>query len=213
VVAKPREGYGSLAVRILFTEDHLRSVLSSPSYVLQEYLGLPPEWEKLRHTFDQGVPLFFSIPEEAQYAGQTVIAPAGELSAIFCSINKMVMGRCEASRRLEEPALAAATRTAAQALASIGWRGSFNIQFKRTPEGQFKIHEMNGRMTGSTSARRLMGFDEIRLLYAAFTGQDPGPATSTDDGGASSVVRTLTDCCARDEQVAALKREGVWRRT
>jgi carbamoylphosphate synthase large subunit len=213
VVAKPREGYGSQGVRILFTEDHLRSVLSAPGYVLQEYLGTPPDWEKLKRTFDQGVPLFFSIPEEAQYAGQTIISPTGELSDIFCSINRMVMGRCEASQKIDEPELLESTRAAAQALASIGWRGSFNIQLKRTPGGQFKINEMNGRMSGSTSARRLMGFDEIRLLYKAFTGQDPGLAASADNGDATSVTRTLTDCFAPAKYVATLRRDGVWRRT
>ena len=123
------------------------------------------------------------------------------------------MGRCEASQKIDEPKLLESTRTAAQALASIGWRGSVNIQFKRTPGGQFKINEMNGRMSGSTSARRLMGFDEIRLLYKAFTGQDPGLPASASDGDASSVTRTLTDCLAPAKDVAALRRDGVWRKT
>ena len=98
----------------------------------------------------------------------------------------------------------------AEAFAKIGWRGPFNIQLRRDADGSFKCHEFGGRTSGSTSARRLMGYDEMRMLMRAFVGRDLGPAIDDDSRSPGFVQKTLTDYFVPTQDVEVLKRTGSW---
>ena len=52
---------------------------------------------------------------------------------------------------------------------------------------------MSGRMTGSTSARGYLGYDEIRILIKEFYGIDIGKDSRYKRDNAGVVYRSLTD--------------------
>jgi carbamoyl-phosphate synthase large subunit len=219
LLAKPRRGYGSLGVRILTRSRQLEAFLDrhGEGYILQKYLDLRPERERFIEEYlrdlDCGVPLFFDLPEEGQYAGQAVIAPDGRVGRVFTSVNRMVIGRCERSAPHLDPALEALTRAYAEAMASSGWRGMFNLQCRRTPDG-YAAHEMNGRMSGSTSARRWLGYDEVRELVSGFFGVDIGPDRREEgvEPGEGVVCRSLSDDFVARRELDRLARDRIWDR-
>ena len=220
MLAKPRAGYGSLGIRILNDNDELQSFLSAnhqQEYLLQEMIGVTEEWTQRIEEFQSrkscGVPLFFHLPEYHQYAGQVLIQPDGRFGRVFCSVSTMVLGRCEGFRQVAEPALEELTRQYALAIAESGWRGVFNFQCKKSNDGQFFGNEFGGRIAGGSSARRLLGFDEIRLMIQAFCemdiGADPADESRSQDG---YVVRALTDNFMSRDAIERLTVEGQWER-
>ncbi|MBN2338751.1 MAG: hypothetical protein JXP48_09445 [Acidobacteria bacterium] len=222
LLAKPRRGYGSLGVRILTRPEQLDAFLDrhGEGYILQKYLDLDPERERFIEEYlrdlDCGVPLFAHLPEERQYAGQAVIAPDGRVGRVFTSVNRMVIGRCERSAPHPDPELEAVTRAYAEAMAASGWRGMFNLQCRRTPDA-YAAHEMNGRMSGSTSARRWLGYDEVRELLSTWFGVDIGPdgregGARGAESGEGTVCRSLSDDFVARRDVERLARERVWDR-
>ena len=217
VLAKPREGFGSNGIRILCEEAHLRALLRrAPSgLVLQEMIDFGEDrWKQVqqfRETADAGVPLFFQVPDNRQYAGQALIQRDGTVSHVFTSLSLMVLGRCESAQPLPDPELVRVTRAYAEAFARLGWRGVFNLQCRKHG-ASYRVNELNGRMSGSTSARRYLGFDEPRELIRAFCNHDIGPdprETGCTDG---VVYRSLTDYFVPAAAEATFARDGVWTR-
>lgn len=118
------------------------------------------------------MPLFFSLPEQRVFASQVIIGPEGEIR-LSCLRAGLVMGRSEYHERIEDPKLIEMGRRYAEAFRAAGWVGPLNLQFKRTPDGGYAGFEMNGRMSGGSCARTLMGFDEMATLVELFVW--PGP--------------------------------------
>jgi carbamoyl-phosphate synthase large subunit len=216
IMAKPAQGFGSNGIRIITDETQLSALLeiSRVGLVLQELVDFGEERLQrllsLREELAAGIPLFFQVPDTRQFAGQAIILPDGSIGGLFTSRSLMVMGRCEASEPWADPALEQVTRQYAEAIAAIGWRGMFNLQCRQDPEGQYLAHEMNGRMSGSSSARRWLGFDEIRQLVQAFAGIDIGPGEEAPFDRVDSVQRSLTDYLVPADGLSALVQHGVW---
>ena len=95
----------------------------------------------------------------------------------------------------------------AQVFARLGWRGPLNVQCQRPPGGPLTIYEFNGRFTGATAARTLMGFDEVGLALQAFAHRDIGPVATPP---ATRVVRQLVSQAPCPELTSALQHQGVW---
>lgn len=216
LLAKPQEGFGSLGIRIICDETQLEAFLSSNSekFLLQEILGVEDEYyrliEKFRIEVDTGVPLFFHMPDENQFAGQTVIRPDGSVGEIFTSRSLMVLGRCERAVRWDDPVFLATTRAYAEAISDCGWRGMFNLQCRRTVNGYIG-NEMSGRMTGSTSARGWLGYDEIRQLILEFYKLDIGPDDRYSKDAKGTVYRALTDYFVLENNQQVLNKQGIWK--
>jgi carbamoyl-phosphate synthase large subunit len=212
LIAKPRYGAASIGVRVLLEESQLRRIAERPDLVIQPYLAPPHD---LRNRFfdpAEGWPLFHVLTDEGQFAAQATIAPDGGLAGeIFCGINTMVMGRSEYTRPVDDAEMEATMRRFVSAAAREGWRGSLNVQFRRLADGSYCAFEIAGRMTGTTSARRLFGYDEIGLLARAFAGVEL-PIGKTGvvpmDG---SVTKSLADFYTPAEWAAQLARDGWWR--
>ncbi len=213
VLAKPCSGYGSLGIKFIQSPGQCESLPRDGSCLLQEFIGPVPDLGEIADSARRGLPFFFTIPVEDQYAAQTLIAPDGGIGEVFCSRSRMVLGRCEASWPVRDEAMASVVRASARAFAGIGWRGSLNVQLRLRPDGGCAIHEFNGRMSGSTSARRLLGYDEVRLLVRAFAGRDLGPAPDEQPPrGEGYVVRSLTDYFVPLAKAAVLRETGRWSR-
>lgn len=217
IFAKPRQGFGSLGCKFVLDADQLKELFESSAsdYLLQELLDFNHEKQQYILSFQQGiksgVPIFSHLPDRYQYAGQTMILPDGSLAEVFTSVNLMIVGRCERTERYVDPELTAVVKQFALAMSEKGWRGFFNIQCKKTERG-FVAHEMNGRMTGTTSARRLMGYDEFALLLRYFKGMALESAGPEDSACTGYVFRSLTDYFVSYDAVQKFTEEGFWRR-
>ncbi|CAK0739674.1 conserved hypothetical protein [Gammaproteobacteria bacterium] len=204
LIAKPRQGYGTIGVRILFEQGQVDRVASMPGMVLQPFLAAPPNLRSYLPNESEGWPFFYYFEETGQYAGQAILSTNGSIEGLFGSRNHMVIGRVEQSTPCIELALTKTLSQFASVVAKEGWCGPFNIQCRRLHDGSFVAFEMNGRMTGSTSARRLLGFDEIGLTAKAFTGVSLriGCPVYPDFG---VVFRSLKDDCVSPNWVSQLE--------
>ncbi len=219
LLAKPRHGWGSLGVRLITERAQLeRLAARAPADVMvQELLGFPASWRERVAEFeaglDEGVQLYFDLPEHDQSPAQSVIAPDGSHGRGFTSRSTMRMGRCERSEPCDDVELAAIAERFVEAMAGAGWRGLFNLQLKRNDAGRFVPHEMNGRISGSTSARRYFGYDEARLIVSAFAGVDIGEDPTLRPMRSGFVARALFDEPADGEAIERLSRTGRWSRS
>jgi len=214
LIAKPSAGFGSLGIMILTKPSHLQKLLEtgSPDTVLQPFMGIGQSNVEAIQNFEalteSGIPFFFHLPDDMQYASQTLIGPDGHVEQPFCSISTMILGRCEKSRIVNDPEFRDVSARYARAIADEGWVGMFNLQCRKTPEGFFGI-EMNGRMSGSTSARTLLGYDEVRIFLDRFYHVDIGDSP-TPGNPHGTVYRVLTNSYVSDGDVASLHESGRW---
>lgn len=213
LIAKPCVGCGSKGVYIVHDTGQLQRLLGRGGYIFQEYLDLRPGLDLLQKELELGTPLFFSLPEETQVACQTAISPEGKVGGIFCSRVRMVGGNPEGSERVDDPALEKLTRAYAEALSAEGWAGPLNLQCKPRSTGEYAVFELNGRMTGSTSARRHLGFDEIGNLVEMFVGPGRLMKAQIQAPLPRWVMRTAVDSPLMESQVSILEEDGQCERS
>ena len=213
LIAKPRVGCGSRGVYIVHDRQQVSRLLAESGVLFQEYLAPLPGLDRFRQELEFGTPLFFSLPDESQFACQTAISPAGAVGEMFCSRVEMVNGNPVGSERVDDPQLETLARGFAEALAGQGWAGPFNIQCKPRAGGGYAAFEMNGRMTGSTSARLCLGFDELGHLARLFAGPGRLGKPAAPDPQPRWVMRTGLDAPVIEQQVRALQEAGQWVRS
>ncbi len=212
LIAKPQRGSGSLGVRVVTNAAQLARASRLPGYVLQPFLG--PGAENFMPPVDSsaGYPLFQASPDPGQYACQCVIGPDGRLSEMFCTLHLMIMGRCEEMTCVDDPELRTSAVRLAQAMAAAGWRGSFNLQCRKVGPGQFVGFEINGRMTGGTSGRLHLGFDEVGEVVRAWLGETTLPCLTLPVAAKGRVMKSLMDQYLSADEVARLTAEDTWTR-
>ncbi len=170
LIVKPRQGFGSNGVLFVQSEAEVERLKASGALLLQECLGNTEHLDAYTKIYEQGMPLFFQIPQFENHSAQILIDPEGSCSRIFCSHNRFVMGKIEQITPSEPPEFIASVSRYAKALSDSGWRGPANIAALPNAKGEWKVHEINLRMTGATSLRLACGLDEIKRVLEAFTG-------------------------------------------
>lgn len=207
LIGKPRRGYASHGVRIILDAPQLERVCGQHDYVIQQYLGsVDPIHRLVADWTSGGMPLFHTA-EQRKLSVQALIGPDGAVKGIFCSENTMRFGRSERVRVIDESGVMAAAGQWATAVAGAGWRGPLNIQCHRDSRGELTIFEYNGRFTGATAARRLLGFDEVgRTLHDWLGLELPEAARSP----ASEVVRYSVSRASEPARAERLKHDGYW---
>ena len=96
----------------------------------------------------------------------------------------------EVSRNYDS-SLESLARDCSQKFHQIGVRGPLNIQLQRSQEGGFKIFEFNCRFTGATSARFLLGYNELDLLLRDKLEKSPFGKPITVFNKARKVIQTI----------------------
>lgn len=207
LIGKPRHGYASHGVRIILDERQLEHAFSQPDYVIQECLGGAERiHQSVTDWAEAGIPLFHTF-EQGKISIQALIGPDGAVQDIFCSENTMRSGRSERVRIVDEPAVMDAAGRWATAIARAGWRGPLNIQCHRDARGEPTIFEYNGRFTGATAARRLLGFDEVGRTLRDWLGLE---LPQDVRAAASEVVRYSVSKAIEQARSERLRREGYW---
>jgi len=210
LVAKPRRGYASLDVYILWNARQLDHALDVDGFVVQQFLGDPAVVERfLADSERRGLPLHHTF-QGVKHSIQALVAPDGVVAHVICTRNVSERRRSKWVEPDEGGEARAIGERCAGALAAAGWRGPLNIQCQRAPGGELLIHEFNGRFTGGTMDRWLLGFDEVGAAIRSFTGR--GPASDGLPYAAREAFETVVGRAADPARVAALARNGVWRR-
>lgn len=170
LIAKPRAGNGSRGIRVLLDDAALEATLGDPERVIQPYLSDAAPYRELGKQASAGLPLFWA-PALTQYVAQTVIGPQGNLLGRFDMEANMVAGRCERALAFDDPTFRDIGDRYALALAEAGWRGPVNVQAVHHPRLGFQVIEFCARAAGGMMPRLLLGFDEMALALAAWSGR------------------------------------------
>jgi carbamoyl-phosphate synthase large subunit len=212
LVAKPRRGYASLDVFLLYNETQVAAALARDGYIVQQFLGNPrPITEYLASIETLGLPLYHTF-QGIKHSIQVLIAPDGSLAHVICTRNYRNQRRSKWVEPDDDPVSAAIGTKCAHAFSAAGWRGPLNIQCEKTLAGETLIHEFNGRFTGATVDRWLLGFDEVGAAIERFTGRAVASA-APPHAAALEAFESLVARGADPRAVAALQRDGTWRRS
>jgi len=207
LLVKPRSGFASQGVRVLLDQRQLAAWAGRDDVVVQRYLGPAQGPEAYVDDLSrQGIPLFHSF-ETVKQSIQVLIAPDGSVQGTCCTLHRMRNGMSMLVEPDPDPDAPTLGRRCAQVFARLGWRGPLNVQCQRPPGGPLTIYEFNGRFTGATAARTLMGFDEVGMALQAFAHRDIGPVATPP---ATRVVRQLVSQAPCPELTSALQHQGVW---
>lgn len=198
LIAKPRDGSGSLGVRILTEARHLDGALRRPGMAIQPYLDPSGPIEL---PTDAGLPLFWEVTEDRLHGVHFILGRDGKVLGRCGFRSRMVRGRCEELWACDDAVLLAVGDAFATAAAEAGWRGPLNIQAKRDAEGRWQVIELNGRFSGGTSSRRYFGFDEVRLVLNEWFGHPIIPTAHLTP--VRRVVRQLADYPATNHPLPA----------
>lgn len=211
LVAKPRRGYASQEVFLIFNEAQLERSLAREGVIVQKFLGEPRSVaDYLAGVEADGVPLYHTF-QGLKHSIQALIAPDASVAHVICTRN---MNRRRRSKWVEpdsDPRSPRLGRVCAEAFAKEGWRGPLNIQCLASADGELLIHEFNGRFTGATVDRWLLGHDEVGAAIESFTGRR---IASQRDPAAMSleVFESLVARGADPREVEVLARDREWRR-
>jgi hypothetical protein len=210
LLAKPRQGFASHGVFLVLDQAQLDRVMGRPGYVLQKYVGdAAPVLSYARSVAAEGVPLFHTF-EAIKLSIQAFIAPNGRTAGVFATRNTMRQGRSERVVKDDDPELETLGAQCAKVFSEQGWRGPLNIQCQRTPTGELMIYEYNGRFTGATAARYLMGYDEVRIALGTFCGLRLDSPQSAAGTPPAEVIRLQCSRSADPAQVMHLMQTGYW---
>lgn len=210
-IGKPRSGNASRGVVLLRSAGEIeRAFALRPDLIAQPFLDPPPNMDELVAPYQAGMPFFFSFPETRLYLVQVIVGPNRAISNLFGGLAIQVGGQSIQITRFDDPELIEAGRAYALATAAEGWKGPLNIQLKRTPEGELVAYELNGRFTGGTVARTLLGFDEIAEVVRRFLPGTDFPSISASE---SDVTQNyLASYPIPRDGVVALQTFGRWSR-
>ncbi len=211
LVAKPRRGYAGIGVALLYSESQIAATLAREAFVVQEYLGDPGLVAGFLATIErQGVPLYHSF-ERVKHSIQALIAPDGSTSHVITTLNERFMRRSKRVRTDPDPVARDIGERCARVFSRIGWRGPLNVQCEKNVHGEIRIHEFNGRFTGGTIDRWLLGYDEVGAGISAFTAR-PLEMPADAAPGAVECFQSQVGRAARPADVERLTRDGIWRR-
>ncbi|MCX6256135.1 MAG: hypothetical protein NTV31_16920 [Bacteroidia bacterium] len=213
LVVKPREGYGSHGIYFVLNHNQLFESARDGELLIQEYLGNGDDIFKYNNQFKRGIPLFFQVPEKEQYAAQTIISPDGSLGEVFITINTMVIGRAEHIKQIENRDIKNIVYAYSKVFYQNGWYGTINFQLKPDKNGNWKVFELNSRLTGTSSARALLGYDEFGILANLFIPEFKIPDLSRPEKVQGQVVKYLHDNLLFDKRVDQLNSNKVWKKS
>lgn len=202
LLAKPRTGFASLGVNLIFSYAQLRQQLKNEQVIVQKYLGSKVRAMEYIQSIKKNIlPIFHSL-EEDKISVQGLIGKNGKLLEVFCTKHQMRNGVSVVVEKLNDALILQRSEEWLSKFAMFGWRGPINIQCQFTPDGKLFIYEFNGRFTGATAARVQLGFDEIGLLLNDFISESIEVPPGSD---IEKVVRKPTSMAIDSVQVTIIK--------
>jgi len=209
LIGKPRAGNGSRGVVLLRSQAEIeRAFEARPDLIAQPFLDPPANMQALIAPPEAGLPLFFSFPAAYQYIATVIVGPDGAVSEPITWLCTLVGGQSMEGTRCDDPQLLELGRAYGHAAAAEGWRGPLNIQLKRPAHGSYVAFEVNGRFSGGTAARTVLGFDEVGLAIKAFLPAVDFPLRT--DPACDAIQKYVQSYPIPREGVEALRRSDRW---
>jgi carbamoyl-phosphate synthase large subunit len=213
LLVKPREGFASMNVIIITNNHQLDNLLKDGGEILfQEYLSPVEGLEKFQKQLLKGIPLTFQIPICDHMVSQVVISKNGNLLDYISTKQNLVMGRTEYARVYDDPDLNNMVENYANTLAEQGWWGFLNIQSRRDRNQKWKVFELNPRMSGATSARLLLGLDELGLLLNEEKPEWHFPVEKDNTKRCNHVFKYVSDFSVADSDIEQFRVNGFWQK-
>ena len=207
LVAKPRRGFSSLGIDVVFRRTQLERALHDPARVVQAFLGDARVVDALLQQIEtRGLPLFHTL-QGLKHSIQALVSPDGDVVDVVCTRNLRPQRNVKRVEPDTDPRAQRIGHAIAAAFAQAGWRGPLNIQCQRDRDDRIRVHEFNGRFTGATSDRYLLGFDEVGRAIRCFTGVPLAPPRMP---AAREVFESMVARAADPRDVDALAHDGVW---
>ena len=168
LIVKPRRGSGSTGIRVLLNHSQLERTVGLQDMLIQPFYDIP-QGSHFALDLAFGLPLFWEIPCPYEFGGQFLIGPDGAIGPHLAFGSSHRLGRVESQEPCPDERLAGDLMAFAKAFAKAGWRGPLNIQARRDGHS-WRVIEVNGRFSGGTSARYLLGLDEVGWIINAWAG-------------------------------------------
>jgi hypothetical protein len=211
LLAKPRRGYASQDVYLISNDTQFEHALARDGWIVQKFLGDTRVIADYIASFEtRGVPLYHTF-QGLKHSIQALIAPDGSVRHVICTRNISKQRRSKWVEPDDDPRSPKLGEACAKAFSASGWRGPLNIQCQKTTDGALLIHEFNGRFTGATVDRWLLGYDEVGAAVESFTGR----AIPSGRPHATASLQAFESLVARGadpRQVESLASHRVWRR-
>jgi hypothetical protein len=208
LISKPRTGFASRGVTIVRNRSEASAALARSGFVLQEYLCPPSNLDALLPNLRFGAPLAHHIAETDHYSAQAMVGIGGKLLAYFATL--LDKSAIVVVKPIDAPRLEKVTADYVHHLGALGFVGPLNLNCKRLPDGRFVPYELNGRFTGTTSSRALLGYPEVVFAIEHFL--DGKPIACPRPRPVAQIVMRLP---GRDlvhvDDVDQLRLTGVWR--
>jgi carbamoyl-phosphate synthase large subunit len=211
LLAKPRRGYGSRGVRVLFDRNGIEAVLAcGAEMVVQEYL-VPRSWNKARAEITPSdVERDGMLRQEDEVRVQALLGRSGEVLGMIATLNQVVGGHSIALEMLDEPLLEAVAREGAELLGRHGMIGPCGITGRWLADGSWGYYEVNARCAGATGMRAALGFNEVEAAWRHFVEGEETPDCLTFDRNAV-VCRYLAETVVHKDDLEELRQRGKWR--
>lgn len=178
LIAKPRNGAGSVGLHRVRTMDELRLALKDEGMVVQEHL----------------------LPDDEEYTVGAVVTE-GKCRAVVALRRTLRYGNTHTAVSDDFPEVRAFVARAAEALP--GAYGPVNFQLRKTARGPV-VFEINARFSGTTPLRAELGFNEVEAVLRHAIEGVPVPAGTLRRG---LVLRWTSEVVVPLQQVDALRTE------
>lgn len=159
LLAKPANGSGSASIAVLSGPGELASL--SAGVVVQPVLLPPPHDPVASAVYDairRG-----EVLQAGEISFQLLFAKNGQLLGRMATRNRLKQGVPVEVSPVDDEPFWDALRPAIDHLRERGLRGPVNFQGRVTEAGP-RFFEMNGRFTGITAVRAMLGFNEVEAL-------------------------------------------------
>ncbi len=210
LIAKPRRGFASRGVRVLFDRDELETALACDTeMVVQEYL-VPGRWRKARREITRAdVERDGMLRQEDEVRVTVLLGREGKALGVIATRHEFGHGMVRTMEALVEASLEVAACAAAELLGRHGLIGPCSAQGSLT-EGSWRIFEVNARSTGGSGARAAFGFNEVEAAWRHFIEGEERPNCLTVDKN-QVACRYLTETVVRKGDLDRLRQSGRWR--
>jgi carbamoylphosphate synthase large subunit len=211
VLVKPRKGFASLNVFLVTNKNQVEAMLAEGNEILfQEYLSPTSELDLYIEQLKKGIPLFFQIPLHDHMVSQVIISQNGQILDSISTKQTLILGRTEFARVYEDDELNSLIESYSRILAAQGWWGFLNIQSRLDKNNKWRVFELNPRLTGASSARLLLGMDELGSLLNAEKPEWKFPMYSNRNMRKNHIYKYLSDYAVDENDIRDFKENKKW---
>jgi len=208
IVAKPVRGFASQGVYLILNSDQMEYFIGKKDYIFQHYVGNSSQISEYMESVRLlGLPLYHSF-EQTKVSIQGNISPDGSILGTFITLHQMMNGKSDKVSISNQTDWLSQSDEWTSVFSENGWRGPINIQCQIDENNQLCAYELNGRFTGATHARLLLGFDELKLTLEAWCGMKI--QVQNLKNRPEIVRKTMQNTFLDIEQCHLLSESGTW---